>query len=135
MSRFTKAFLALIALLVAAALLVTGNKGKALHEDHALTSGYVLKWLPGPKGGGKVEFTYAVDGVRYTELCAAPLPRCPQAIDAREAAYRDVRFPVAYRPQEPANAEILLYAKQYQAYGMQVPDSLTEVVAKLAHCR
>ena len=117
MSRFTKAFLTLIALLIAGALLLTGNKGKALHQDHALTSGYVLKWLPGLKGGGKVEFTYAVDGVRYTELCAVPLPRCPQALDSREAEYRDVRFPVAYQPQEPGNAEILLYANQFKAYG------------------
>ncbi len=135
MPRLTKALLILVALLVTVTLLLTGRRGQALHENFAVTTGSVLRWLPQAKGGGKVEFTYTVEGIRYTELCSVPLPRCPLAVNVRGVEYRDTRFLVAYQPRSPDNAELLLHPSQYRRYGMAVPDSLREVMARLASCR
>ncbi len=85
--------------------------------------------------------------VRFNIKGAEPLPFaetwrmkvsgniCKSALKSNLEELKKYTFPVIQDPKMNNNAEILLFEKQYEKFGVEIPENLKPIVAKLSDCQ
>ena len=122
----TKHFLwFLIALIIGILVYQTINR-KNLYHNFVLTKGKIVNYESWKTR--KVEFR--IDNLQLNENATMVIPfqSCGDEIYNNLELLKGLEFPVIYSKENTMNHEILIYIKQYEKLGLEIPDSLNSIV-------
>lgn len=117
-------------------MLIVGSRflrDKNLKSNFAISQGYVTHVSSGGKGSGGISFKYA-DHKSYYSIKFSKSRKCENRLRAHLKEVKQLMFPVVYAPQNKRNAKILLFADQYENFGLEIPDSLQHIITLLSEC-
>jgi hypothetical protein len=105
---------------------------KKLYRNYNITTGRIVKYESWKMR--RVEFL--IDNLELEENASMeiPFPSCGDNISSNINKLKQLKFPVIYSKANKMNHEILIYRKQYEKIGLEVPDSLNSLVDELSNC-
>jgi len=60
---------------------------------------------------------------------------CRSVISKEMKNLQQLEFPVVYSQNNFDNAEILIFKDQYEKFGIDIPDNISEMVRTLSRCK
>lgn len=107
---------------------------KQLKTSFLHTKGKVVKLSSGGNSGS-VHFRFGenIDAKRDNNM-RITWPSCRSLIRKELFKIQRLEFPVVYSPQNLDNAEILIFEDQYEKFGVEIPDEVSDMVKLLSEC-
>ena len=127
-----KYFFWFLIVLVISIIIFQKSNREDLYRNYELSSGRIVHYQSWRTR--KVEFK--IDNLILEQNASMGIifPGCGDLIRENFDKLKALKFPVIYSKDNVLNHEILIFRKQYEKAGLEIPDSLQSIVYELSAC-